>query len=123
MILEKVKTLNRWFSIYFIKSFQGEKKGLNENQIFDVDQFYFEVMDDVKQTNKQEKFRIVFKALNTFVRNSSEFDDSQTLANGLRYLLALFNDKPVGGFTDKKPTVGKNDEEYISILGQEFKSN
>ena len=101
------------------------KKRLNENQIFDVDKFYFKVMDDVKHnvTNKQEKFRIVYKALNTFVRKSSEFDDSQTLANGLKYLLALFNDKPVGGFTDKKPTVGKNDEEYISILGQEFKSN
>ena len=98
---------------------------MNENQIFDVDQFYFEVMDDVKQNlaNKQEKFRIVYKALNTFVRKSSEFDDSQTLANGLRYLLALFNDKPVSGFNDRKPNVGKNKEEYISILEQEFSSN
>ena len=98
---------------------------MNENQIFDVDKFYFKVMDDVRHnvTNKQEKFRIVYKALNTFVRNSSEFDDSQTLANGLRYLLALFNNKPVDGFNDRKPAVGKNKEEYISILGKEFSSN
>ena len=98
---------------------------MNENQIFDVDQFYYEVMDDVRQNlaNKQEKFRIVYKALNTFVRKSSEFDDSQTLVNGLRYLLALFNDKPVDRFNDRKPTVGRNKERYISILGQEFSSN
>lgn len=98
---------------------------MNENQIFDVDQFYSKVMDDVKQniTNKQEKFRIVYKALNTFLRKSSEFDDSQTLANGITYLLGLFNNRPVDGFDDRKPTVGKNKEEYISILGQEFSSN
>ena len=95
---------------------------MNQNQIFDVDNFYFKVIEDITKNidNKQEKFRIVYKALNTFVRKAPELDDTQTLANGLRYLLGLFNNKPIDGFTEKKPKVGKNER---SILKQEFGVN
>ena len=95
---------------------------MNENQLFNVDKFCNEVIEQVIENtdNKQEKFRIVYRALNTFVRKAPEINDSRTFVNGVTYLLAFLNNKPIDGFHEGKQVLGKSKEKYISILKQEF---
>lgn len=58
--------------------------------------------------------------MNKLMRMSPEIRDSQALVNGLLYLLAFLNNRPVNGFIDREPLLRKEKKNYISILKHEF---
>jgi hypothetical protein len=98
---------------------------VNEDQIFYVDEFYDKVIQDIHSHSysKQEKFQVVYKAVNKLMTMTTTINDSQVLTNGLVYLLGFLNNQPLDGFKDTKPQLGNNKEKYKSILKEEFNSH
>lgn len=98
---------------------------MNEEQIFYVDEFLNEIVYQINSNyyTKQEKFMIVYQAINKLVRMPPEIRDSQALVNGMVFLLGFLNNRPVDGFTDRRPMQGNNKKEYVTILKNEFTSN
>lgn len=97
---------------------------MNEDQVFYVDDFYNEIIQKIRthSYSKQEKFKIVYQAINKLMNMSSEIRDTQALTNGIVYLLAFMNNRPVDGFTVGRPMLGKYKKEYKTILKHEFNS-